>query len=160
MRCAMCKKLVDEKQMIVYNGKDICFCNQTCYTSFLSKEKEKEDHDFLYKEICRIFGINKLDEKLFAQIKRLKEKNGLSYKNITAVLHYMYDIQHLTIYTPTLYYVPDYIDKAKQYYQSLRERQAKTVKAIAEMKTMPTKTVRPNYNNKRVSRLKIDPSKV
>ena len=72
----------------------------------------------------------------------------------------MYDIQRITIYTPTLYYVPDYIDKAKQYYQSLRERQAQTVKAIAEMKTMPTKTVRPNYNSKRASRLKIDPSKV
>ena len=39
MRCATCKKLVDEKQMIVYNGKDICFCDQTCYTYFLSKQK-------------------------------------------------------------------------------------------------------------------------
>lgn len=160
MRCATCKKLVNEKQMIVYSGMGICFCSQACYTSFLSKEKEKEDRNFLYKEICRIFGISKLDEKLFAQVKRLKENEKLTYKNIAAVLHYMYDIQRLTIYSPTLYYVPDYIDKAKQYYQSLKERQAQTVKAIAEMKALPTKTVRPNYNNKRVSRLKIDPSKV
>ena len=57
MRCETCKKLVDSQRMIVYNGKDVSFCSQTCYTSFLYLEKEKEDRNFLYKEICRIFGI-------------------------------------------------------------------------------------------------------
>ena len=58
MRCETCKKLVDSQRMIVYNGKDVSFCSQTCYTSFLYLEKEKEDRNFLYKEICRIFSIS------------------------------------------------------------------------------------------------------
>lgn len=160
MKCATCKKIVNEKEMIVYNGKDVYFCSKTCYTSFLSKEKEKEDRNFLYKEICRIFGIGQMTDKLYAQVKRLKENEKLTYKNISAILHYMYDVQHLTVYSPTLYYVPEYIDKAKQYYQSLKEREQKTIKAIAEMKAMPQKVVRPNYNGKRNSRLKIDPNEV
>lgn len=160
MRCETCKKVVNEQSMIVYNGKGICFCSQTCYTSFLLKEKEKEDRNFLYKEICRIFGIGQMTDKLYVQVKRLKENEKLTYKNITAVLHYMYDIQKMTVYSPTLFYVPEYVDKAKQYYQSLKEREQKAMKAIAEMRALPQRTVRPNYNGKRNSRLRIDPNEV
>ena len=160
MRCATCKLAVNETRKIVYSGKNICFCSQTCYASFLSKEKENEDRNFLYKTICRVFGITTMDAKLYAQVKKLKEKDNLSYKNITAILHYMYDIRNMTVYSPTLYYVPEHIEEAKEYYLNLRAREARTAQAIAETKALPTKVVRPNYGGTRTSKLKIDPSMV
>ena len=162
MRCETCKKLVDSQRMIVYNGKNVSFCSQTCYTSFLYLEKEKEDRNFLYKEICRIFGIGKMTDKLYSQVKRLKENEKLTYKNIANILHYMYDIKQMPIYSPTLYYVPEHKDSAKEYYHNLKKRELQAAKAIAAAKEqeLPTRTVKPNYKNKRSSGLKIDPSMV
>jgi YHS domain-containing protein len=162
MRCETCKKIVDKSKMIVYSGKNVCFCSQTCYTSFLSLEKEKEDRNFLYKDICRIFGIGQMTEKLYSQVKRLKDNEKLSYKNIRAVLHYMYDIQGMPIYSPTLYYVPENVERAKEYYLAVKVREQKAIQDIAQAKEIQTaaKVIIPNYNKKRASRLKIDPNMV
>ena len=103
MRCVTCKKLIEGENFIVYNGKGVASCSAACFASFLSAEKEKEDRNYLYKTICRIFYIKEMTGKLYAEVKRTKEEHNLTYKNMAAILHYMYDIKGVKIYSPTLF---------------------------------------------------------
>ena len=43
----------------------------------------------------------------------------------------MYDIKQKPIYSPTLYYVPEHKDSAKEYYHNLKKRELQVAKAIA-----------------------------
>lgn len=161
IRCKTCKQPIENDKIICYNGKDVYFCEQ-CFTSFLITEKEQEERNFLYKTICRIFGINKMTGKLFAEVKRVMEQENLTYKNLTNVLHYMYDIKKIPVYSPTLYYVPHNIKEAKEYYHSIKEREIKAAEAFKKQAQLSPKVVKPNYNriNKRASGLKINPNDV
>ena len=161
MRCVTCKKTLKEDAMFVYNGRGIASCSSECFASFLSAEKEKEDRNFLYKEICRIFNIPEMNGKLYAEVKRTMETHKLTYKNLAAVLHYMYDIAGMKKYSPTLFYVPQYIARAKNYYQQIREREVTAVEAIKKNENRTNKIVKPNYNGKtRKQGLKINPEDV
>ena len=159
--CATCKRMIsDQDNKIVYNGIGSEFCSDSCFASFLVAKKKQEDLDALYKTIKRIFNISKVENKIFLQIDQLCKNEGLTYKSINATLHYMYDIEGRPVYSPTLYYVKDYIEPAKKYYQELKEREARAIVDIEKAKPLPTQIVRPNYNKKRSSGLKIDPSMV
>lgn len=160
LRCKVCKKQCAENNMFVY-GLDVYCCSEQCFTSFLNGEKEKEDRNFCYSAISRIFGVRPLTPKLFAEVKRLHENEKLSYRNIASVLHYMYEIKHLPIYSPTLYYVPQYIESAKEYFLSLKQKEAQSAALIKKNKERNSSIVKPNYKiNKRKTGLKINPEDV
>lgn len=160
LRCKVCKKQCAENSMFVY-GLDVYCCSEQCFTSFLNGEKEKEDRNFCYSAISRIFGVRPLTPKLFAEVKRLHENEKLSYRNIASVLHYMYEIKHLPIYSPTLYYVPQYIESAKEYFLSLKQKEAQSAALIKKNKERNSSIVKPNYKiNKRKTGLKINPEDV
>ena len=160
LRCKVCKKQCAENSMFVY-GLDVYCCSERCFTSFLNGEKEKEDRNFCYSAISRIFGVRPLTPKLFAEVKRLHENEKLSYRNIASVLHYMYEIKHLPIYSPTLYYVPQYIESAKEYFLSLKQKEAQSAALIKKNKERNSSIVKPNYKiNKRKTGLKVNPEDV
>lgn len=161
-KCENCKKQFEDNQGFFYNGRNVQFCSSDCFTSFLSEEKEREARDLLYETICRIFGLASVTKKLYAEVKRLKDEDGIPYKVISATLHYIYDIKKKKIYSPTLYYVPEHVDEARQYYQSIGEkrREAERIKSIEDHRKSKVKIAIPNYKVKRNSGLKIDPSKV
>lgn len=160
LRCKVCKKQCAENSMFVY-GLDVYCCSEQCFTSFLNGEKEKEDRNFCYSAISRIFGVRPLTPKLFAEVKRLHENEKLSYRNIASVLHYMYEIKHLPIYSPTLYYVPQYIESAKEYFLSLKQKEAQSAALIKKNKERNSSIVKPNYKiNKRKTGLKVNPEDV
>lgn len=161
-RCIYCKKVIQGAEKIVYNGLNESFCSLHCFLKHLEKEKERNEYNFLYKTICRIFHLNQVTPKLFAEIKRLKENEHLTYKQISAILHYMYDIKELTIYSPTLYYVTQYIEDSKNYYNTIKLRELQAKKSIEENSKLPTRIIKPNYNykNKRNNGLKINPDNI
>ena len=158
IRCKTCKKQIDcSEEMIYYNGKDSYFCSSTCFTSFLSAEVEKEKRNKLYKQICLIFNIPAMTPKLFTEVKRVCEKEGLTYHNLSLVLHYMYDIKKIPIYGPTLYYVNQYVEEAKRYYANLKEKQNRAKEMIEKNNSTQSKIIKPNYkNNRRNTGLKIN----
>ena len=161
MRCVTCKKLIEGENFIVYNGKGVASCSAACFASFLSAEKEKEDRNYLYKTICRIFYIKEMTGKLYAEVKRTKEEHNLTYKNMAAILHYMYDIKGVKVYSPTLFYLPQYINEARDYYLTLHRREEQAVEAIKKNSNLPTRIIKPNYNGKtRKTGLKINPEDV
>ena len=161
MRCVTCKKLIEGENFIVYNGKGVASCSAACFASFLSTEKEKEDRNYLYKTICRIFYIKEMNGKLYAEVKRTKEEHNLTYKNMAAILHYMYDIKGVKVYSPTLFYLPQYIDEAKEYYLTLHRREEQAAEAIKKNSNLPSRIIKPNYNGKtRKTGLKINPEDV
>ena len=160
LRCKVCKKQCAENSMFVY-GLDVYCCSEQCFTSFLNGEKEKEDRNFCYSAISRIFGVYPLTAKLLAEVKRTCESENLTYKNLAAILHYMYEIKHLPIYSPTLYYVPQYIESAKEYFLSLKQKEAQSAALIKKNKERNSSIVKPNYKtNKRKTGLKINPEDV
>ena len=190
MRCVTCKKLIEGENFIVYNGKGVASCSAACFASFLSAEKEKEDRNYLYKTICRIFYIKEMTGKLYAEVKRTivedcydkdisfsekrcdcdcpftevkrtKEEHNLTYKNMAAILHYMYDIKGVKVYSPTLFYLPQYIDEARDYYFTLHRREEQAAEAIKKNSNLPSRIIKPNYNGKtRKTGLKINPEDV
>lgn len=161
MRCVTCKKLIEGENFIVYNGKGVASCSTACFASFLSAEKEKEDRNYLYKTICRIFYIKEMTGKLYAEVKRTKEEHNLTYKNMAAILHYMYDIKGVKVYSPTLFYLPQYINEARDYYLTLHRREEQAAEAIKKNSNLPTRIIKPNYNGKtRKTGLKINPEDV
>ena len=133
-RCKVCGKQCTEETVYAYTGLDVYCCSEQCFTSFLVKEKEKEDRNFCYATISRIFGVKPLNGKLLAEVKRVRENEGLTYKNLAAILHYMYDIKHVPIYSPTLYYVPQHIEAAKEYFLANKKREEQAAELIKKDK--------------------------
>lgn len=161
LKCKTCGKICSNDAVIAYNGKDVYFCSESCFTSFLRKEKEQEDRNFCYATISRIFGVRPLTPKLFAEVKRTCENEGLTYKNLAAILHYMYEVKQIAIHSPTLYYVPQYIQEAKEYYQKIALREKQAAILIQKDKERNISIVKPNYKtNKRKTGLKINPEDV
>ena len=160
-RCKVCSKQCTEETVYSYSGLDVYCCSEQCFTSFLVKEKEKEDRNFCYATISRIFGVKPLTAKLLTEVKRVRENEGLSYKNLAAILHYMYDIKHVPIYSPTLYYVPQHIEAAKEYFLTNKKREEQAAELIKKDKERNSSIVKPNYKtNKRKTGLKINPEDV
>lgn len=163
MNCKYCKKAVNEATKLYYSGKKLTFCSEECFQSYLESSKEEMARRKVYKLICDIFSIEQLDGKLLSQLKNIR-KEGLSYNRIAAVLHYMYEIKCIKVTTPTLFYVKDYIEEAKNYYQEIAEKEsrAETLKNKQEEQMRHTTIIKPNYSNtKRKGKvLKIDPSQV
>ena len=160
-RCKVCGKQCTEETVYAYTGLDVYCCSEQCFTSFLVKEKEKEDRNFCYATISRIFGVKPLNGKLLAEVKRVRENEGLTYKNLAAILHYMYDIKHVPIYSPTLYYVPQHIEAAKEYFLANKKREEQAADLIMKDKERNSSIVKPNYKtNKRKTGLKINPEDV
>lgn len=159
IRCKVCRKQCEENTLVAYNEQH--FCGAECFTSFLRKEKEQEDRNFCYAAISRIFGVRPLTPKLFAEVKRTCENEKLTYKNLAAVLHYMYEVKQIPIYSPTLFYVPQYVEEAKEYYQKIALREKQAAALIQKDKERNSVVVKPNYkNNKRTLGIKINPDDV
>ena len=73
----------------------------------------------------------------------------------------MYDIKHVPIYSPTLYYVPQHKDAAKEYFLSLKQKEKEAAALIKKDKERNISIVKPNYKtNKRKTGLKINPEDV
>lgn len=160
-KCKVCGKQCVDNEMFVYNGMNIYCCSQQCFTAFLNKEKVKEDRNFCYATISRLFGVRPLTPKLLTEVKRTCEKEELSYKQLAAILHYMYEIKNIPIYSPTLYYVPQYKEAAKQYYLEIQQRKNAAAAIIKKDKERKSSIVKPNYKtNKRKTGLKINPEDV
>ena len=162
-KCKVCKKQCVEDSMFVYNGLDVYCCSEECFTSFLCKEKEKESRNLCYATISRIFGVRPLTGKLLAEVKRTCENEGLSYKQLASVLHYMYEVKRIPIFSPTLYYVPKYVDEARDYFAAIavKEKDVQRVAAHDKKLKETSSIVKPNYNlKKRKTGLKINPEDV
>lgn len=160
IRCKVCNKECTAENMATY-GPDVYCCSYECFTSFLRKEKEQEDRKFCYSTISSIFGVRPLTPKLLAEVKRVCENEHLTYRNLAAVLHYMYEVKHLPIYSPTLYYVPQHIEAAKEYFLTNQRREEKAAELIKKDKERNSSIVKPNYKiNKRKTGLKINPEDV
>ena len=161
MRCHSCKKIItDEKMKIYYNGTHKVFCGKDCCIAFLNTEKQKTDRSCLYKTICRVFSLPTISKKLIMEAERLKN-DGITYKNLAAVLHYMYEVKKMWIGSPTLYYVKDNLEEARLYYQNIseKEKQVERVKQMLENQPKQVNIIKPNYN-KRKSGIKVNPSEV
>ena len=90
--CAQCKKRLDN-DYIYYEKTAKKLCSMECMSLFLQSEKEKEDRYKLEKTICRVFNVSEISTRIRKDIKNLTEKEGLAYSQISAILHYIYDIE-------------------------------------------------------------------
>ena len=162
IRCKICRQECNPDNLIYYNGKDVYFCSEQCFTSFLITEKEQEQRKELYGQICRIFNIREITPKLYSEVKRVKERLNLTYHNLSLVLHYMYDIKQIPIYSPTLFYVEQYVEEAKAYYKDIKLRQDRIMATIQKATTInKSKIIKPNYKSgKKNTGLKINPEEV
>lgn len=151
--CQECKQQIENDKFYFYELGNYYFCSDECIASFAEKEKEKMNTNLLFHTICRIFHVNEVPKRIWAEIERFNKKEGLSNKQIASIVHYMYDIKQLTPYKDTIYLVPKYKDEAKQWYI---DNQSK--KEI--IKNVKTKQVIPDYNHKKTFGIILNPDDV
>ena len=155
--CAQCKKRLDN-DYIYYEKTAKKLCSMECMSLFLQSEKEKEDRYKLEKTICRVFNVSEISTRIRKDIKNLTEKEGLAYSQISAILHYIYDIEGKITYTDSLYYVPQYKDKARAFYNDLKEKAAQAERMKEE--TLEKRVVKPVVNSAKRRNTLFDPNKI
>ena len=75
----------------------------------------------------------------------------------------MYEVRHIPIFSPTLYYVPKYVDEARDYFAAIAAKEKDVQRVAAHDKKLKetSSIVKPNYNlKKRKTGLKINPEDV
>lgn len=142
--CKECKNRIINDRFFLYDATNDYFCSRECLLEFGKKEKEKEDRTHLYETVCRIFHILEVPPRILGEIKRFKDKEEMSYKQIDATLHYMYDVQQMTPYGETIYKVPEYKEAAKSWYEKNNMRKNDVVTPIVK-----GRVVTPNYEQKK-----------
>lgn len=147
MICDGCRKVYLD-DCVYYAGKNKHFCSAACFEAYLKKQKDIEDNHRLQGEIKRIFGLKKLDARMYQEISRLHESYNLSYNNIILILHYIYDIKKKYVFSPTLYYVPQFINEAKEYYKSIERQEQMAKEMLAPEQAFSGRQITPNYGSK------------
>ena len=153
--CSECKNRIVNKEFFVYQATESYFCSHKCLMEFAKKEKEKEDKLHLWGTLCRIFHVITLSPRMLGEIKRFRDKEGLSYKQIDAIVHYMYDVEHIVPYGDTIYKVPQYIETARKWYQDNAARKS----AIVNIPTTG-RIVKPNYEQSQRKKLIVNPDEI
>ena len=160
--CKECKKTIQHDNYYYVDVAHAYLCCDACRFSYAKKEKEKEDRKFLYDTVCRIFNVGTFPNgQQLAEIKKLKEKENMTYRQIASILHYIYDVKEFTPYGHSLALVTKYQDKAKEYYQENKQR-AERAKEIANKQPVEMRRIS-NTNtsrNKKRGILEINPEDV
>lgn len=98
---------------------------------------------------------------MFGEIKRFREKNKLSYANIAATLHYIYDVKGKIPYGKSLYLVPEYADAAAEYYKNMKTN---NLRQLELMEQQPSRTRKINFDysalDRKVGLKQINPDDV
>lgn len=129
--CKECKQSIKNENYYFLDAINAYLCSDQCRISFAKKEQEKEDKKVLYDTICRIFKVNFPVAQQLADVKRLKEKEGFTYKQMSSILHYVYDIKDFAPYGYSLYQIPNYKEEAKKWYLE-NQRRAQQAQEIAK----------------------------
>lgn len=156
--CKECNKEIRDSNFYYDDINDNYYCSRKCYQKLIEKEKEKEDKKVLIDTINRIFRLSQPSVRMFAEIKRFKEKEGLTYKQISSILHYIYDVKKVNPYTESLYLVSNYKDEAKKYYLDIKTNKIKILNSNQE-KAAIRKSL-PNYSTIERSYCNIDINEV
>lgn len=136
-KCYICRKVIAERPIpddgsVYYGGIDLWFCSLECFRKYIQKQAEQEAKDSVYATLHRVFNYSgQFETKIHVEIQRTLKDLNLSYFDLNRVLHYMYDIERIPIYKPTLYYVKDHVYAAKKYYKEIEkhEEQMRQMKA-------------------------------
>lgn len=153
--CNECKKALENDKFFVLESNKKRFCSHACMMKYATGQKESDDRNKLYDTIIRIFRFETIPPRILAEVKRFKEKEGLSYRNIDAVLHYMYDVREMEPYGETIYKVPLFKEEAKEWYLKNKNR----ANQIVQEDKIGNKII-PNYSSKKKVSADINPEEV
>lgn len=159
--CKECKKTITGNRFYYIDAANHYLCSDICRLSYAKREKENEEKEKLHNTIYRIFGITSLNVQQRTELKRFREKENMTNKQISSVLHYIYDIKGIAPYGLSLYLVPKYKDEAKEWYLENQRRQ-EYAKAIAEKKPVEMRRVNKvnTTRDKKRAILEINPEDV
>lgn len=157
-KCALCQKTItQENPQIYYNGVGAWLCSNECLTAYVKKHKELEDKDAVLATLHRVFDYDgQFESKIFVEIERVRKEHNLTYLQLNKVLHYMYDIQRIPVYRPTLYYVKDHVYAAQKYYQGIDKRQEDMERVRAARQAPRVARCQPTHTNERRTKLLLD----
>lgn len=129
--CKECKQTITHNNYYYVDMTNEYLCSDKCRLSYAKKEKEKEDKEYLYETIERIFNISYPNVQQMTELKRFREKEGMTYKQISSILHYIYDVKQLAPYGYSLTLVPRYKEEAKAWYLE-NQRRAHQAQEVAK----------------------------
>ena len=153
--CKECGKVINESTNYFCLEPTFSYlCSKECSSKYAKKEKEKEDRNKLYRQVSKLFHIKFPGPQMLAEIKRYKEKGNLSYSNMSATLHYIYDILGKTPYGTSLYLIPQYADAAKEYYQANKIRNLEALEKLGKEPEV-SRVIIPSHKGKTKTTVKM-----
>ena len=160
--CKECKKVISHTNYYFIDIANAYLCSDACRQSYAKKEREKEDRKFLYETVCRIFGLAKMPNgQQLAEIKRFKEKDNMTYRQMASILHYIYDVKEYAPYGFSLYLIPKYQEEAKKWYKDNEARAERAREIAAKQPTEMRRISKTNTSrNKKRGLLEINPEDV
>lgn len=159
--CKECKQSIKDENYYFLDAINAYLCSDQCRISFAKKEQEKEDKKVLYDTICRIFKVNFPVAQQLADVKRLKEKEGFTYKQMSSILHYVYDVKGFAPYGYSLYQIPSYKEEAKKWYLENEERLKRAREMAAKEPVVIKRVEKVNVSrNKKRGFLQLNPEDV
>lgn len=157
-----CHEIPNDSPYFIIPEKGIFLCSQECREKYAKKEQEKEDKDFLWELIKRIFNVAKPTPQMLAEIKRFKNKDGISYRNQALILRYIYYVKNKPVYGSSLYLIGQTKDEAADYYRNVKEKDLESLQKERENNFAP-RSITPTYGmdqKRRTTVQIIDPKDV
>lgn len=154
--CRACGKAVDEHHFYYYDPDKESYCSVECFQVVIKRLKEEQTRQYLYDTVKDIFHVAFPTTRMLGEIKRFKEKEGISYKQQALTLYYIYEIKQYARAGETLYLIPNYVKEAAEYYAGLRALMAEAEHAKErdeELREQAT-VVKPNYTQQPARKIK------
>lgn len=159
--CKECKKSITNANYYCIDSRREYLCSEQCKNAFAKKEKDKEDKEFLYATISRIFGISSPNVQQLTELKRLREQDSLTNKQIASILHYVYDVKGFAPYGCSLTLVGKYKDEAKKWFEENKQRAERARQIAASTPVVMRRIEKVNTKrNKKRGLLQINPEEV
>lgn len=136
--CRNCsKEIPNDSDYFVIPERGVFLCSPECRKVYAAKEQQKEDRDFLYHLIQIYYNKKFPTPQMLAEIKRFKEKNGISYRNQAAILYYVHRVKGIAPFSESLYIVERYAEEAESWYKNNKVKDAQELQKDKENPLAP-----------------------
>lgn len=154
--CKTCGKAVNETHFYYYDPDKESYCSIECFQVVIKRLREEQTRQQLYDTVKDIFHVSFPSSRMLGEIKRFKEKEGISYKQQALTLYYIYEIKQYARPGDTLYLIPNYVKEAADYYAALKAltMEAEHAKERDEEMREQATVVKPNYTQQPTRKIK------
>lgn len=136
--CRNCgNEIPNDSAYFVIPERGVFLCSSECRETYAKREQQKEDREFLYNLIQVYYNKKFPTPQMLAEIKRFKDKNGITYRNQAAILYYVHRVKGISPFSESLFVIERYKDEAADWYKNNKVKDTQELQKEKENPNMP-----------------------